>query len=231
MLTIPPDQVQELPVDELALHVLADMRAMDEWNEYNYTLQYAQPAEWREAAPAVAEAVGWLRGNGFIARQAGNTSADAIFITRLGDWALSVDLSQVRSLLQIQADLHPLFQHHVRRQFLLGEYENAIFTAMRAVEVRVRQLGQLPNGLIGRSLMTEAFKDGGPLRDPDADAGESNSLMMLFSGAYGVLRNPSGHREIAYDDPREAVEAVMTASLLMRILDRVEAWLNRGEQA
>jgi hypothetical protein len=46
--------------------------------------------------------------------------------------------------------------------------------------------------------------------------------MMLFRGAYAVLRNPSGHREVTFDDVTEASEAVMTASLLMRILDRVE---------
>jgi hypothetical protein len=37
-----------------------------------------------------------------------------------------------------------------------------------------------------------------------------------------VLRNPSGHREVDYDDVGEAAEAVTTASLLMRILDRIE---------
>jgi hypothetical protein len=45
---------------------------------------------------------------------------------------------------------------------------------------------------------------------------------MLFAGAYATLRNPSGHREVDYDDVAEAAEAVVTASLLMRILDRVE---------
>jgi hypothetical protein len=37
-----------------------------------------------------------------------------------------------------------------------------------------------------------------------------------------VLRNPAGHRQVDYADLSEAAEAVQTASLLMRILDRVE---------
>jgi len=37
-----------------------------------------------------------------------------------------------------------------------------------------------------------------------------------------VLRNPAGHREVDYNDIAAAAEAVQTASLLMRILDRVE---------
>jgi hypothetical protein len=44
----------------------------------------------------------------------------------------------------------------------------------------------------------------------------------LFAGAYAVLRNPAGHRQVDYGDLSEAGEAVQTASLLMRILDRVE---------
>ena len=36
------------------------------------------------------------------------------------------------------------------------------------------------------------------------------------------LRNPAGHREVNYDDVTEAAEAVAAASLLMRILDRVQ---------
>ena len=47
----------------------------------------------------------------------------------------------------------------------------------------------------------------------------------MFAGTYAVLRNPAGHREVNYDDVSEAAEAVLTASLLMRILDRVEARL------
>ena len=37
-----------------------------------------------------------------------------------------------------------------------------------------------------------------------------------------MLRNPAGHCQVDYADLSEAGEAVQTASLLMRILDRVE---------
>ena len=48
----------------------------------------------------------------------------------------------------------------------------------------------------------------------------------LFAGAYALLRNPSGHGEVNYDDISEAADAVQTASLLMRILDRIDRRLN-----
>jgi hypothetical protein len=38
--------------------------------------------------------------------------------------------------------------------------------------------------------MTRALKPGGPLADPDAPSGEVEGTMMLFQGAYAVLRNP-----------------------------------------
>jgi Protein of unknown function (Hypoth_ymh) len=44
----------------------------------------------------------------------------------------------------------------------------------------------------------------------------------VFRGAYAVLRNPSGHREVSVDDATEASEAVVTASLLMRMLDKID---------
>jgi hypothetical protein len=71
--------------------------------------------------------------------------------------------------------------------------------------------------------MTQAFRpDGGLLTDRTAVSGERVGMMSLFQGSYAVLRNPAGHREVDYDDVTEASEAVATASLLMRILDRVE---------
>jgi hypothetical protein len=63
------------------------------------------------------------------------------------------------------------------------------------------------------------------LTDSAAVKGEQEGTRALFAGAYAVLRNPSGHREVNYDDVAEAAEMVQTASLLMRILDRVETRL------
>jgi uncharacterized protein (TIGR02391 family) len=97
---------------------------------------------------------------------------------------------------------------------------------MKAVEVRVRSLTNLGDEMVGVALMTQAFRDGGPLADPGAVPAERVGVMNLFQGAYAVLRNPAGHRDVDYDDVTEAAEAIGTASLLMRILDRVEQRLS-----
>jgi uncharacterized protein (TIGR02391 family) len=124
--------------------------------------------------------------------------------------------------------LHPLIESEARQQFLINKPEQGVFASMRAVEVRVRRLAGFGNDLNGVVLMNKAFGPKGPLTEPAATGGEPDGIRSLFVGAYAVLRNPAGHRQVDYDDISEAVEAVQTASLLMRILDRVEDRLLRA---
>lgn len=219
MLDLEVASITALPVDELALHVLADMDRSGEWNEYNYLLTATDdPA----AGRAVSEATGWLRAHGCIARTPHQTEHAAIFITRHGHAVLERGLGYARAVHSIQDGLHALIEDVARAQFLLGQYENAVFVAMKAVEIRVRALAGLGDDAYGVTLMNTAFGENGPLTDPSSEKGERDGTRFLFAGAYSVLRNPAGHREVNYDDVAEAAEAVATASLLMRILDRVE---------
>lgn len=227
MLAISPEDALQLPVDELAMLVLGDLVATKEWNEYSYGNRLRQDIDGgysanADARGAVSEAMAWLHTHGMIARKIENVEPSTIFVTRWGHEALAKSLAEIRAVDRIQDNLHPLIEQRVRRQFLLGEYEQAIFVAMKAVEIRVRKLGGFSNEAIGVNLMADALKPSGPLADPNAPKSEVEGTMMLFRGAYAVLRNPSGHRELTFDDVTEASEAVMTASLLMRMLDRTE---------
>jgi uncharacterized protein (TIGR02391 family) len=217
MIDLSIEAVQALPVDELALLALQDLVHTYEWNEHNYLL--AHPAPINEA---VAEALAWLRGHGYIARTPGKSSDSAIFVTAGGRQALARGLRTLRAEDGLGQNLHPSIDQRSRRQFLLGEYEQAVFVAMKAVEVRVRKLSGFGDEVTGVDLMSRAFRPEGPLAEPGSVGGEQVGTMNLFQGAYAVLRNPAGHRDVDYDDVTEAAEAVVTSSLLMRILDRVE---------
>jgi uncharacterized protein (TIGR02391 family) len=118
--------------------------------------------------------------------------------------------------------LHPLIEAEARPQFLINKPEQGVFASMKAIEVRVRKLAGFGDEVIGVDLMNKAFGPAGPLTDVSAGKGEQDGTRMLFAGAYAVLRNPAGHRQVDYADLSEAAEAVQTASLLMRVLDRVE---------
>jgi len=118
--------------------------------------------------------------------------------------------------------LHPLIEAEARPQFLINKPDQGVFAAMKAVEVRVRKLAGLGDEFVGVKLMNQAFGSGGPLTDPTLPSGEQDGTRFLFSGAMAVLRNSTGHREIDYSDLSEAAEAVQFASLLMRLLDRVD---------
>jgi uncharacterized protein (TIGR02391 family) len=131
------------------------------------------------------------------------------------------------ALLQLQADellspsLSPELLVSAKPAFVRGDYETAAFAAMKAVEVRVRELSGLSAGLVGVQLMKEAFKEGAPLADPSAEGGERVATMNLFAGAIGAFKNPASHRIVVFDDPLEAAEVVQLADLLLRMLNRV----------
>ena len=118
--------------------------------------------------------------------------------------------------------LHPLIEAEARDQFLNNKPDLGVFASMKAIEVRVRKLAVYGDEMIGVAMMNAAFGPAGPLTDSAAPKGEQDATRAMFAGAYGMLRNPAGHRDVDYADISEAAEAVQTASLLMRVLDRVE---------
>jgi uncharacterized protein (TIGR02391 family) len=124
-----------------------------------------------------------------------------------------------------EARLHPLVEAEARPQFMIRKLDQAVFASLRAVEIRVRALGGYQDQTIGVDLMNRAFAAGGSLTDSSAPKGEQDGTRALFAGAFGALRNPAGHRQVDYDDVSEAAEAVQLASLLMRILDRIQTRL------
>jgi uncharacterized protein (TIGR02391 family) len=117
-------------------------------------------------------------------------------------------------------NLHPRLADRGWSAFLRGEYDVAVFQAMKAVEVAMREASGLPDSLLGVPLIRSAFNpSGGPLTDAMAEAGEKEARSALFAGAIGSYKNPHSHRDVDLSDPKEAVEIIMLANHLLRIVD------------
>lgn len=108
-----------------------------------------------------------------------------------------------------------------RRSFENGDLDNAVLNAFKAVESHVKAATGIKGQ--GREVMSDAFKPGGPLADPDGEDAEVLGVKFLFMGAIGALRNPVAHRQDVHHDAAEVASMVVFADLLMRLVDRAVA--------
>lgn len=222
------DEVEGLPVDVLAIRLLKYVSDSGKTTLNNVGANLRADRETtldRQHQPMIGEAWHWLVSNGLITEIP--MEAGWFIPSRLGEKLLDETpkkaLQHVHAEQRIALDLHPRIQSSVRSQFLLGEYDAAVFIAMRTVEERVREVAKATNSEVGVKLMRRVFGADGPLRDDEVDVGEADAQMALFWGAIGFFKNPASHRRIDYENATEASEAVLLADLLLRILDRVEA--------
>lgn len=121
--------------------------------------------------------------------------------------------------------LHQKIREDVWAPYHRGKYDTAVFEAMKAVEVSVRDAANLTAKDIGTNLMRKAFDpEMGSLTDMSTEKAEREARFHLFTGAIGSYKNPHSHRNVALDDPNESAEIIMLANHLLRIVDaRAEA--------
>lgn len=216
-----------LPVDALALLILRDYVDGGGWNWQNWMRESEQEgnASDRDISGALSEGWSWLMTHGLVVPDASQHSPNAYRVSRLGLQTLEHGLAGLAAAERLGVTtLHPRIGQRVEQQFLLGEFEQAVFIATKEVEVRVREMAGLSNSVVGTDLMAQAFspKIPGPLADSTANGGEQVAMMELFKGAIGLFKNPSSHRPVNYEDPVLASEIVLFADLLQRLLDQVE---------
>ena len=173
-------------------------------------------------AEAVGEALNWLEAQGFLASRPIDHGREVLYVTRRGrELPERRDSGAYRnrnSTLLPFSLLHPIIAQRAYPAFLRGEYDTAVFTAFKAVEVGVRKAAGLPSEVIGTRLMREAFNPGGPLADVHIASAEQDAVSHLFAGAIGHAKNPHSHRDDPVQ-PEDAGHLLMFASYLLRIVD------------
>jgi uncharacterized protein (TIGR02391 family) len=182
------------------------------------------PANTREAVEiALTEAWAWLEAQGLIVRAADSNGDRGwkILSRRALRFENEVEFAQytVARLLPKEI-LHRKIADNVWMAFMRNEFDVAVFQAMKTVEISVREAARLSDSMIGVALMRAAFSaEKGILTDPTAEPGERVARMELFAGAIGSCKNPLSHRDLNLNDSIEAVELIMLASHLLRIVD------------
>lgn len=177
----------------------------------------------REVSLALTEAWAWLQAQGLVVPAEGINGNNGFL--RLSRRARSMETEadftgfKVARLLPREI-LHRRIADPIWRAFMRGEYDVAVFQAMKTVEVSVREAAKFPDSLIGVKLMRAAFSaEDGPLADMNAEPGERVGRMELFAGAIAGYKNPHSHRDVNLNDPVEAIEIILLANHLLRIID------------
>lgn len=170
---------------------------------------------------ALREAWAWLAGSALLVPHPGYTESIMSLSRRAKKLASEPADRMAHGGRRVHKDsLHENIREDVWALYHRGKYDTAVFEAMKAVEVTVRNAAALPASLLGVKLMRAAFApENGPLADMTVDAGERVARMELFAGAIGSYKNPQSHRKVALDDPDEAAEIIMLANHLLRIVD------------
>ena len=174
---------------------------------------------------AIREAWAWLEGNALLIAEDRPGRSDPHLhrtLSRRGSMIARArdPVGAYAPRLLRKESLHPKIREDVWALFHRGKYDTAVFEAMKAVEVYVREATALPDGMLGTKLMREAFKpEGGILTDESVESGERTARMELFAGTIGSYKNPQSHRNVDLSDPNEAAEIIFLANHLLRIVD------------
>jgi uncharacterized protein (TIGR02391 family) len=234
-----PEQVLELTPDELARALLEDMQARDQDPTGGMAMRNSLGAAL--VTPAIfnsirqnprdlqtkldkagRDAYALLERCGLIEADVGINGMNGYMlltpkgrtITELVDF----ERVRVRGLLR-QEMLHSSLQGKAYSDFAADELDAAVLDAFKTVEIEVRKAAGLSEREHGKPMICKAFALGGKLSAPGDTKADSEALSGLFVGALNRFRNPGAHAKRTFADVLEAMEELMFASRLLRLVD------------
>ena len=116
--------------------------------------------------------------------------------------------------------LSEVIDQELVRGCLDKSYEDAITSAFRILEERIRRRINAGPELFGLDLVQQAFhQDTGRLVFGETDA-ERSALFQIFRSAFLMLRNPPSHRYLKGFAGAEIVEIVLFVDFLLKIVGK-----------
>ena len=105
--------------------------------------------------------------------------------------------------------------------YMAGNFDSVVFKSFKLIEGKIRSKAKLSNSKYGNGLVVTAFNPDRPIlhHTEYSDKSERMGLQLLFQGALKLFRNPSGHRNIEWEDPNKIIEIVILAKVLLDLID------------
>ena len=229
-----PEVAIALPTEELAGRLLSFLANRDQGQhgslhcqnlcaEFNQAGGYPLPVR-AKVQEAFVEAWAWLEAQGLLVEPINSPGNNGFRRVSRRGRQLAAEETRFRDYLSAKLlpkeVLHPNIREQVWLNFIRGDYDTAVFQAMKEVEVALRAASGAGEDKLGVKLARFAFHpDTGPLTDTAREGGEKQARADLFAGALGSYKNPQSHRHVALTDPAEAAEQILLANHLLRIIN------------
>jgi len=180
-----------------------------------------------EGRKVASEAVWWLLSHDLIAEvsQSGANVRDPLFPTRLGrQIAASSSTGDAAAYALRAIELIPIaIRSKVMVNLVAGELDMAVTAAFKAVEVRMRERAALPTSDFGSRLARKFFERVKSTRLQREDRrGQLADEEHLFVGLFGMYRDRAVHEAPHIDSMDYALEVILSASHLLRIVESAE---------
>jgi uncharacterized protein (TIGR02391 family) len=116
----------------------------------------------------------------------------------------------------------PLLRSVTRGLFVSGHFAQSVEEAFKCLENQVQYLSG-ERDIYGSSLMSQVFRRDNPkIRlnklESRSELDEQEGYMHIFMGCMKGIRNPRAHAHGFKDDPQKALEIIILAQHLLRVL-------------
>ncbi len=179
----------------------------------------------KEGKRVASEAVAWLLSHGLLAEDASVTvGPGSLFPTRLGhEIAKTFGPGSAAAAVRVIELMPTAISARIIPELSRGDYDVAIATAFKAIEVRMRERAGLSTHDFGSRLARKFFQRvASTALQQSQRHGDLSDEEHLFVGALGLYRDRAVHEAPHIDSLPYALEVIVIAGHLLRIVEAAD---------